>query len=148
MTDFSGKLGMAIGETDDSNAEIKTYVAGAAVTKGDPVYLSAAETVTSAGAAHDCIGIATKTQLTVGGPVPVLTDGRVKVAAGGAITLGKAVYGSDSSMRVLMLVDVNQAVAEGGVASYTVAVPFAQKLGCALQAASNAGDLIFIDVEK
>jgi hypothetical protein len=148
MTDLSGKLGMAIGESDDSNAEIQTYAAGAAVTKGDPVYLSAAETVTSAGAAHDCIGVAMKTQLTVGGPVPVLTDGRVKVAAGGAITLGKAVYGADSSMRVLMLVDVSQGVDEGGVAKYTVAVPFAQKLGCALQAAGQAGDLIFIDVEK
>jgi hypothetical protein len=148
MTDNSGKLGMAIGETDDSNAEIQTYAAGAAVTKGDPVYLSAAETVISAGAAHDCIGIAMKSQATVGGPVPVLTDGRVKVAAGGVITLGKAVYGSDSSMRVLMLSDVSKAVDEGGIATYTIAVPFAQKLGCALQAASNAGDLIFINVEK
>ena len=148
MTDNSGKLGMAIGETDDSEAIIETYAAAAAVTKGDPVYLSAAETVTSAAAAQDCIGIATKTQATVGGPVPVLVKGRVKVAAGGAITLGKAVYGADASKRVLMQADVSQAVDEGGAAKYTIAVPFAQKLGKALQATTTAGDLLFIQVGK
>ncbi len=146
MTDNSGKTGMAIGETDDPNAVIQTFAAAAAITKGDPVYLSAAETVTKAAAAQDCIGIAMKTQTTVGGPVPVLTKGRVKVAAGGAITIGKAVYGADSSQRVLMLTDVSQAVNEGGSATYTVAVPFAQKLGKALQATTTAGDLLFIQV--
>jgi hypothetical protein len=89
MTDNSGKTGMAIGETDDPNAVIQTFAAAAAITKGDPVYLSASETVTKAAAAQDCIGIAMKTQATVGGPVPVLTKGRVKVAAGGAITIAK-----------------------------------------------------------
>ena len=146
MTDNSGKTGMAIGETDDPNAVIQTFAAAAAITKGDPVYLSASETVTKAAAAQDCIGIAMKTQATVGGPVPVLTKGRVKVAAGGAITIGKAVYGADSSQRVLMLTDVSQAVNEGGSATYTVAVPFARMLGKALQATSTAGDLLFIQV--
>ena len=148
MTDLSGKTGMAIGETDDHDAEIQTFKAAAAITKGDPVYLSAAETVTKAGAAQDCIGIATLSQATVGGPVPVLTDGRVKVAAGGAITIGKKVYGASATQRVLMLTDVSQAVDEGGAAKYTVAVPFAEAFGVALQAAVNDGDLIFIDVEK
>jgi hypothetical protein len=148
MTDNSGKTGMAIGETDDPAAEIQTFAAAAAITKGDPVYLSASETVTKAAAAQDCIGIAMETQATVGGPVPVLTKGRVKVAAGGAITIGKAVYGADSSQRVLMLTDVSQAVNEGGSATYTVAVPFAQKLGKALQATTTAGDLLFIQVGK
>jgi hypothetical protein len=146
MTDLSGKTTMAIGETDDPLAEIKTYATGAAITKGDPVYLSASETVTKAGAAQDCIGIATKTQATVGGPIPILTKGRVKVAAGGAITLGKRVYGADGNQRVLMLTDVSQAVDEAGAAKYTVAVPFAEGFANALQAAVNAGDLIFIDV--
>jgi hypothetical protein len=139
---------MAIGETDDPDAIMQTYAAGTAVTKGDPVYLSAAETVTSAAAAQDCIGIATKTQTAVGGPVPVLIKGRVKVAAGGAITLGKAVYGADSSKRVLMQTDVSQAVDEGGSAKYTITVPFAQKLGKALQATTTAGDLLFIMVGR
>lgn len=38
MTDNSGKTWMAIGETDDSNAVIETFIADAAITKGDPVY--------------------------------------------------------------------------------------------------------------
>jgi hypothetical protein len=148
MTDNSGKTWMSIGETDDPNAIIETYACGAAVTKGDPVYLSADDVVSPAAAAQDCIGIATKTQATVGGPVPVLRRGRVKVAAGGAITRGKAVYGADSSKRVLMLSDVSQAVDEGGSAKYTVAVPFNQKLGYALESTTTAGDLLFIEVGK
>ena len=152
MTDNSGKTTMAIGETDDIDAEIETYTAAAAITKGDPVYLSADGVVTKAAAAQDCIGIAMKTQATVNGPVPVLVRGRVKVAAGGAITAGKAVYGADSSQRVLMLTDVSvsQAVNEGGSATYTiaVAVAFGQKLGIALQTTTTAGDLLFIKVEK
>jgi hypothetical protein len=152
MTDDSGKTTMAIGETDDIDAEIETYAAAAAITKGDPVYLSADGVVTKAAAAQDCIGIAMKTQTAVNGPVPVLVRGRVKVAAGGAITVGKAVYGADSSQRVLMLTDisVSQAVNEGGSATYTiaVAVPFGQKLGIALQTTTTAGDLLFIKVEK
>ena len=149
MTDNSGKTWMAIGETDDSNAIIETYAAAAAITKGDPVYLSADGVVTKAAAAQDCIGIAMKTQATVTGPVPVLVRGRVKVAAGGAITIGKAVYGADSSQRVLMQTDVSQAVDEAGSAKYTVAVPYAQKLGKALQAAGGTpGDLVFIMVGR
>jgi hypothetical protein len=148
MTDNSGKTWMSIGETDDPNAIIETYACGAAVTKGDPVYLSADDVVSPAAAAQDCIGIATKTQATVGGPVPVLRRGRIKVAAGGAITRGKAVYGADSSKRVLMLTDVSQAVDEGGSAKYTVAVPFNQKLGYALESTTTAGDLLFIEVGK
>jgi hypothetical protein len=148
MTDNTGKSWMAIGETDDPNTEIESYAVGAAVIKGDPVYLSADDTVSPATAAQDCIGIAVRSQATVGKMVPVLTDGRVKVAAGGVVTRGKAVYGADASKRVLMLADVSQAVDEGGAAKYTVAVPFAQKLGHALESCTTAGDLIFIDVEK
>jgi hypothetical protein len=145
MTDNSGKTWMAIGETDDSDAIVETFVADAAIVKGDPVYLSADDQVTPAAAAQACIGIALKT-VTDTQPVPVLIRGRVKVAAGGAITRGKAVYGADSSQRVLMLTDVSQAVDEGGSAKYTVAVPFNQKLGYALQSTSTAGDFLFIEV--
>ena len=145
MTDNSGKTWMAIGETDDSDAIVETFVADAAIVKGDPVYLSADDQVTPAAAAQACIGIALKTVADTQ-PVPVLMRGRVKVAAGGAITRGKAVYGADSSQRVLMLTDVSQAVDEGGSAKYTVAVPFNQKLGYALESVSTAGDLLFIEV--
>jgi hypothetical protein len=114
--DKTGKSWMAIGETDDPNAVVETFTADAAIVKGDPVYLSADDHVTPAGAAQDCIGIALKTVVDTGS-VPVLVRGRVKVAAGGAITRGKAVYGADSSQRVLMLTDVSQAVDEGEVRS-------------------------------
>ena len=147
MADKSYNLSMAIGETDDPNAEITTFIADAAITKGDPVYLSADDQVTPAAAAQDCVGIAMKTVVDTA-PVPVLTRGRVKVAAGGAITRGKAVYGADSSQRVLMLTDVSQAVDEGGSAKYTVAVPFGQKFAVALESTTTAGDLLFINVEK
>ena len=61
MADKSYNLSMAIGETDDPNAIIETFIADAAITKGDPVYLSVDDQVTPAAAAQDCIGIAMKT---------------------------------------------------------------------------------------
>jgi len=143
MADNSGKTWMSIGETDDPNAIIETFTAGAAITKGDPVYLSADDTVSPAAAAQDCIGIAVKS-VASSDPCPVLTRGRVKVKVGGAITRGKAVYGADTSKRVLQLTD--QAVNEGGTASYTIY--YARKLGIALESASAADDLIFIVVAK
>jgi hypothetical protein len=130
---------MAIGETDDPNAVIETFTADAAITKGDPVYLSADDQVTPAAAAQDCIGIATKTVADTK-PCPVLIRGRVKVKAGGAITRGKAVYGADASKRVVALADID----EGGSAT----ISWAKKLGYALETASNADDLLFIVVEK
>jgi hypothetical protein len=72
----------------------------------------------------------------------VLIRGRVKVKAGGTITRGKAVYGADSSKRVLQLAD--QAVNEGGTASYTVY--YNRKLGTALETTTAADDLLFIQV--
>jgi hypothetical protein len=101
LTDLTGKSWMAIGETDDPNAVIESFEIAAAVIKGDPVYLSADHKVSPAAAAQDCIGIAVKSQATVGGQVSVLKRGRVKVKAGGVIYRGKAVYGADASKRVL-----------------------------------------------
>jgi hypothetical protein len=143
MTDNTGKTWMSIGETDDSNAAIATFTAGAAITKGDPIYLSADDTVSPAAAAQDCIGVAVKS-VASGDPCPVLIRGRVKVKVGDAVTRGKAVYGADASKRVLQLAD--QAVNEGGTASYTIY--YARKLGVALESASAADDLIFIVVGK
>jgi len=143
MTDNTGKTWMSIGETDDPNAIIETFEAGAAVTKGDPVYLSADDKVSPATSAQDCIGIAVKSAA-LGDSCPVLIRGRVKVKAGGAITRGKAVYGGDASKRILQLTD--QAVNEGGTAQYTIY--YARKLGIALESASTADDLIFVYVER
>lgn len=139
MADVSGKTWMAIGETDDPNAVIESFEAAAAVTKGDPVYLSADDKVSPAASAQDCIGIATKT-VSAGQPCPVLTRGRVKVKAGGAITRGKAVYGADAQKRVVALADIN----EGGSST----VSWTKKLGYALESATAADDLLFIVVEK
>jgi hypothetical protein len=141
MTDATGKNWMAIGETDDPNAIIESYEAQAAVTKGDPVYLSADNKVSPATTAQNCIGVAVKNA----GPseqCPVLIRGRVKVKAGDAITRGKAVYGADTSKRVLELTD--QAVDEAGSASYTVY--YNRKLGTAMQTTTAADDLLFIQV--
>jgi len=141
MTDLTGKSWMAIGETDDPNAIIESYEAATSVTKGDPVYLSADNKVSPAAAAQDCIGVAVKSAAS-GEQCPVLIQGRVKVKAGGAITRGKAVYGADASKRVLQLAD--QAVNEGGTASYTIY--YNRKLGTALETATAADDLLFIQV--
>jgi hypothetical protein len=139
MTDLTGKTWMAIGETDDPNTIIESYEAAAAVTKGDPVYLSADDKVSPAAATQDCIGIAVKS-VALGERCPVLVHGRVKVKAGGAITRGKAVYGADASKRLLQLTD--QAVNEGGSASYTVY--YNRRFGTALETTSAADDLLFI----
>ena len=143
MADLTGKTWMAIGETDDPNAIIESFLAAAAITKGDPVYLSADDTVSPAAAAQDCIGISVKT-VASGAMCPVLMRGRVKVRAGGAITCGKAVMGADSAKRVLMLAD--QAVDEGGTAKYTVW--YNRKIGTALETTTTADDLLFIYVDK
>jgi hypothetical protein len=143
MIDQTGKTWMAIGESDDPNAEIESFLAAAAVTKGDVVYLSEDGKVSPGAAAVDAIGVAIKAQATVDEPVPVLTKGRVKVAAGEAIAVNSAVYGADSDSRVLQLDD--QDVCEGGAESYTVY--YNRRLGRALQEAESAGDLIFIKVK-
>jgi hypothetical protein len=143
MADNTGKTWMSIGETDDPNAIIETIEAGAAITKGDSLYLSADDKVSPATSAQNCIGIAVKS-VASGDPCPVLVRGRVKVKAGGSVARGKAVYGADSNKRILELTD--QAVNEGGTGTYTVY--YNRKLGTALQSASVADDLIFIAVEK
>jgi hypothetical protein len=143
MPDLTGKSWMAIGETDDPNAVIESYEAAAAITKGDPVYLSADDKVSPAAAAQDCIGISVKT-VALGAMCPVLIRGRVKVKAGGAITRGKAVMGADATKRVLMLTD--QAVNEGGSAVYTIF--YNRKIGTALETTTTADDLLFIYVDK
>jgi len=143
MADLTGKSWMAIGETDDPNAIIESFEAAAAITKGDPVYLSADDKVSPASVAQDCIGIATKT-VALSAMCPVLIKGRIKVKAGGAITRGKAVYGADASKRVLQLTD--QAVNEGGTSTYTIY--YNRKLGTALESTTAADDLLFICVDK
>lgn len=142
MTDRTGKAWMAVGETDDPNAVIESFEAAAGITKGSPVYLSADDKVSASPGGDDAIGVATKTVLAAE-MCPVLKRGRVKVAANGAITRGKAVCAAGSN-KVAPLVD--QAVNEGGAATYTIF--YNRKLGTALESTTTDGDLLFIDVEK
>ncbi|MEM2129291.1 MAG: DUF2190 family protein [Candidatus Bathyarchaeia archaeon] len=139
MADVSGKPEMSIGEADDAMVHIERFEAAAAITKGDPVYLSADDKVSPATSAQDCIGIA-RESVAAGAMCPVVVRGRVKVKAGGAITRGKAVYGADASKRVLALADIN----EGG----TSTISWTRKLGWALESTTAADDLLFIIVEK
>lgn len=133
---------MAAGETDDPNAIIESFEAAADIAKGSPVYLSADDKVSPSPGGDDTIGVATKAAQT-GEMCPVLKRGRVKVTANGAITRGKAVC-SAANGKVTELVD--QAVNEGGSATYTIF--YNRKLGTALQSATADGDLIFINAEK
>ncbi len=133
---------MDAGDSDDPTAIIESFEAEAAITKGAPVYLSSDDKVSPSPGGDDAIGIATKT-VAIGEMCPVLTSGRVKVTANGAITRGKAVC-SAAANKVAPLVD--QAVDEGGAATYTVF--YNRKLGTALQTTTLDGDLLFIEVEK
>jgi hypothetical protein len=142
MTDKTGKAWMAAGETDDPNAVIESFEAAVGITKGSPVYLSADDKVSPSPGGDDAIGIATKTVLATE-MCPVLKKGRVKVVANGAITRGKAVC-SAADGKVTQHVD--QAVNEGGAATYTIF--YNRKLGTALESTTTDGDLLFIDVEK
>ena len=133
---------MAAGETDDPNAVMESFEAEAAITKGAPVYLSSDGKISESPGGDEAIGIAVK-DTALGNPCPVLTRGRVKVVANGAITRGKAVC-SAAGRKVTQFVD--QAVNEGGSATYTIY--YNRKLGTALQTTVADGDLLFINVEK
>ena len=153
MADLTGKTWMAIGETDDPDAVIQSFEAAAAITKGDPVYLSADDKVSPAAAVQNCIGIAVKT-VALGVMCPVLMRGRVKVKAGEAIARGNLVYGADASKRVL-LYNGSHTHTENTAAAYTqnattVAADTypARKLGLALETTTGADDLLFIFVAK
>ena len=142
MTDKTYNTFMAAGETDDPLAVIESFQAAAGITKGSPVYLSADEKVSPSPGGDDAIGIAMQTVLATE-MCPVLTRGRVKVVADGAITRGKAVC-AVASGKVTQLVDQN--VDEAGSATY--AIYYNRKLGTALETTTTDGDLLFINVEK
>ncbi len=142
MADKTGKAWMTAGETDDPNAIIDSFEAEVEITKGSPVYLSADDKVSPSPGGDDAIGIALET-VTAKEMCPILTRGRVKVVADGAITRGKAVCASANG-KITQLVD--QAVNEGGAATFTIY--FNRKLGTAIETTTTDGDLLFIDVEK
>jgi hypothetical protein len=142
MTDKTGKPWMAAGETDDPNAQIESYEAEAAITKGSPVYLSSDDKVSPSPGGDMALGVAVKSAV-AGAMCPVLKKGRIKVVANGPISRG---YGVCSAGGNKVAQTVDQPVNEGGTATYTVF--YNRKLGTALESAVADGDLIFIDVER
>jgi hypothetical protein len=145
MADLTGLPNLVAGDVLEpvEGALIIEYEVENAVAKGQAVYLSSDGKISPATSAQDCIGIATKDGA-VGETVGVVVRGRVKAEAGGAIARGQAVYGGDTQGRVLALSD--QAVDEGGVATYTIY--YSRAFAYAEQAATAAGDLICIIVVK
>jgi len=121
---------------------VSLFKATADISKGNLVRLTGDLEVQPAVADSDPIGVALK-DVESGEAVPVCIHGVCKVKAGAAITRGKAVK-SDASARAVELGD--QAVDEGGTATYTIY--YARKAGVALQSASAADDWILIFVCK
>jgi hypothetical protein len=134
-----------VGELISPRAEsvVLSFKAAQAISKGDPVYLSGDGEVSPASSAQNCIGVALES-VDAGGYVPVCVLGVVKVRGGAAIARGQAVYGADSSKRILPLDD--QAVNEGGTATYTIY--YSRRLGFALDSFTAADDLGRILVVK
>jgi hypothetical protein len=94
---------MAAGETGDPQAQIESFEAEAAVTKGSPVYLSSDDKVSPSPGGDGAIGVAVKT-VAIGEMCPVLKKGRVKVVANGAIARGYGVCSAGGN-KVTQLVD-------------------------------------------
>ena len=140
MADLTGKSGMGVGETDDPNAVIESFEADGAIDKGVPVYLTDAGKVKQ-GAGYNAFGVSIAATAS-GAQCPTLTRGRVKVAVDGALTAAGVAVRSAGNTKVTELFD--QAVNEGGAATYTIYVN--RKLGTALQKGLADGDLIFIQV--
>lgn len=133
MADLSGRTDLAVGDIAETGAIIKEFEADGGITKGVPVYLSAAGKVKLPAAAQPCIGIALKTVLT-GQMVPVCTDGVVKVTAGGVIAIGASVVAASAK-----------------VTANTYAASLAMvenNFGWTLMAAAADLDLILIKVNK
>ena len=142
MADLFPDISVGDVYTPMAEAEILSFEAAAAITKGSPVYLSADLKVSPSPGGDDAIGIALKT-VAIGEQCPVCVKGVVKVTAAGAIARGKAVCSAVGG-KVTQLVD--QPVNEGGTSTYTIY--YARKLGIALQTTAADGDTFLILVEK
>lgn len=104
MADQSGRTDLAVGDVAGELGQILVveHLAGAAITKGQAVYFTAADTVSpSSAAGQKAAGIALKT-VSSGAMVPVLKKGKVKVTAGGAIAVG-AIVGTGPAGKVLAI---------------------------------------------
>ena len=125
---------------------IVTFTAGAAITKGQPVYISGNMTVSPATArTNKVIGVAV-TNASSGSKVSVLMGCPiVYMTAGAAISAGAHVVAGAGS-KVVPADVADQSVNEGGTATYTFSASFI--VGIALEAASADGDVILVAVAQ
>lgn len=113
---------MAVYAPNTFPAERKTYTAGAAITAGQVVYLSAANTVSpTAGANAAWVGVAAFDAAS-GAQVTVYREGTHTVAASGAIAAGALVCSA----------------AAGAVSDFGSGTAFSQVIGVAETAAANS----------
>jgi hypothetical protein len=125
--------------------QIVSFTAGAAITKGQPVYVSGDMTVSPAiNITQNTIGVAVINQPTVGKQVSVLMGCPiVYMTASTAFAAGLYVTPTTAS-KVLGVPPPTQAVNEAGTATYTLGVGFL--VGIALEAASGADAIIRVAV--
>jgi predicted RecA/RadA family phage recombinase len=122
--------------------QIVSFTAGAAITKGQPVYISGDMTVSPAGdASHPIIGVAVTNQATVGKQVSVLMGCPIVYMIAGA-TISAGLWVTASYGKVVAADTQPRAVDEAGSATYTFAV--SNIIGVNLEAA--AGDTAVIRV--
>jgi hypothetical protein len=126
--------------------QIVAFTAGAAISKGQPVYVSAAMTVSPAAARTDkVIGVAV-TNASSGQKVSVLMGCPiVYMTAGAAISAGAHVVAGTGS-KVVPADVADQPVNEGGTSTYTFSASFI--VGIALETASADGDVIMVAVAQ
>lgn len=125
-----------------TNGEVLSFEAEAPITKGSPIYFTSDMKVSPSPGGDNATGIALNSPA-AGEQCSVCKRGVVKVTASGAIARDSAIC-SAANGKVAQLVD--QAVDEGGSATYTV--HYNRKLGSALQAPAADGDEFLIHVEK
>ncbi len=118
------------GANNDGNPRRYTIATGTSVSKGQPLQLTSARTVTAAtGALHACAGIAMEEHIPDVGvlSISVWTDGIFRAVASGVISIGDSIT----------FADLNKAHAAGAAASGSFTVGYALEAG-------TAGDTISV----
>lgn len=142
MTDKFPDIG--VGEMLTSGVVVPME-AGGTIVKGQAVKLTGDLKVELA-ESGESFGIAV-TSATAGEQVSVCVFGIVKVTAAEEVLKNQAVKCA-SGGKVAVLDPVDQAVDEGGVATYTIAYDVQEKLGTAIQTADAGDDTFLIFVGK
>ncbi|MEM2386094.1 MAG: DUF2190 family protein [Candidatus Bathyarchaeia archaeon] len=126
--------------------QIVSFTAGADITKGQPVYITGDMTVLPATSrSHKVIGVAV-TNAASGKPVSVLMGCPiVYMTAGAAITAGSHVVAGTAG-KVVPADVADQAVNEGGTATYTFSASYI--IGIAVEGAAAADAVIRVAVAQ